>query len=136
MAIDVKVPVRMASAQAITTTGNKTFFRPSYNEYTMTAVGVVVTTALAASDPATLEIDWRPTVGSDTGRVTIASMVLPAAAIVGRVFVEEGLSYRCTPGGEVVFEVTDASATGVVDMDLYGYYSYVNPANNTSVTVV
>lgn len=133
MAIEVKVPIKLATAQSITTTGDKTTFRVSYNEFMITTLAVTVTTALAAADPATVSVEHRPTVGSDTGRTVIGVIELAAALAVGKVVYKEGLSFKLIPGAEIVVEVTGASATGAVDVDAIGYYVYNNPANNTAM---
>ncbi len=135
MAIEVnRVPLKLATAQSITTTGDKTTYRPGYYETIVYAVSVVVTTAVGG-DVAQLTVDHRPVVGSNTGRTTIATINLPASLAVGQVRYREGLNFTVRPGGEIVLAVPDASAAGAVDVELNTAQVWAQPLNNTAMVV-
>lgn len=124
--------ISLAIAQALATTGDKTFTRPGYADMTIHAISVVVQTTLSA-DVAQVEVDLRPTVGSDTGRVNIAVINMAASLAAGKVVYKGDMTTMVKPGNELVVQVTDANAAGVVDVYAWTSRAYASPLNNTAM---
>ncbi len=130
-----RTPEILGTGQSLTTTGDRGQWRPLAQPYEMNEFNVLVTTLTAGAS--VVRLDWRPTVGSDTGRVNgLAIVNIPAASPVGRVFKDDGVRFLGRPGGEFVATVTTAATAGAVDLGIWGSHCYENPANNANVVVM
>ena len=80
----------------------------------VTAFYFAVTTLVAADNVApVIEVNRRPTVASSSGEAVIASMTIPEAAAVGKVYYKFVEPVLCYPGDELSFElVTQATDSG------------------------
>lgn len=96
-----------AAAAAMTSTGNKLVMSPG-QPMDFIRFGATFTVA-GGSGSLVLAIDKRPTAGSDTGRVEIATMTITAAqAAAGAVHTLDISPLEINPGEEVVLEATTA----------------------------
>ena len=91
-------------------------------------VGIVVMNDIAAAGA--VEFRRRPTAGSATGEVTVATVNLLATHTQGQVVYVNGLNHMVMPGSELTVEVTDVTGAGdlgraVVWLD----YSWEYPQN-------
>lgn len=108
----------VVAAADLSSTGDKATWAPSGLPATLRRVAVVVTTAVT-TPAAVISLDYRPTAGSATGRVTggVGTLTVPASSPLGRV-VYKALNTTLLPGQEVVVNVTVAAGAGVVDVRL------------------
>lgn len=108
-------------------------WRPAYQPIIVRALAVHVTEQLDAD--ATVELDHRPSNGSDTGREQVAEMTVPSGASVGNIYYQDGFEQLVKPGGELVVE-TDGGATTDGAADVYIFYqpAWDQPANNSDMT--
>lgn len=100
----------LASAADIVT---KVFMRPTQVMY----AGLRVTTQATTTAPV-VDVYWRPTQGSDTGRVLLKRLTRPLAEwTVGKwIWGKIDMSGNAIkPGGDLVFEVSTAAAAGAAD---------------------
>ena len=106
-----------------------------YAPYRIVAMAAVVIEALGSAD-ATVELDKRPTAGSDTSRTQEAVMTIPqSSASVGDVFYQDSLDVTINPGEEAVIETDGgASTTGGVSVTLYVERLWDHPSNNSDMT--
>ena len=73
---------------------------------------------------------YRPTAGSTTGEVTIATLNLTTAHTQGKIVGKSGLNHAGSPGGEYIVEVTDVTAANDLGAAMmWGYESYEQPGN-------
>lgn len=76
----------------------------------------------------------RPTAGSATGEVTIATLNLTTAHTQGKVVYSNGLDVDLSPGDEVVVEVTDVTGAGdLAKAMMWVQYDYENPTNEADM---
>ncbi len=111
-------------------------YAPGRYSFILRGVTVIVGVALTAADPATLTIDKRPTMGSDTSRAVICAMTVPAAQAIGTGVYTAGLSTTFAAGAELVVGVTGASTAGRVRVIIDGEWVYDTPGNNSNLTSV
>ena len=107
-----------ASASSLTSTADIDIFTPTF-PVEVYEFGIVVTTALTASDNLIIAADLRTVAGSDTGRGSgdVGTLTIAAGSSDG---VEAGDVITCRPttpvvvlpGQQVVIEVTNAVAAG------------------------
>ena len=122
----------VASAAALSSTGDKGAFAPGMVPHIVRAVAAVIKTVPAAAG--VLKFDKRPTAGSDTGRGDgdVAVINLATSHTAGTVVYKDGLNALIKPGEEVVAEVTTATGTGgVAEIIAYVEPSWEVPGNNT-----
>lgn len=108
---------------ALTSTGDKYTFTPS-TVVEVVRWGIVADALLDVGAGLTVAADYRPTAGSDTGRVDadIGSVTTAADIAQGKVWNDELASpYKLIPGEQAVFEVTDAADTAGTGI-LYIHY--------------
>lgn len=80
----------------------------------------------------TVIFKYRPTAGSASGEVSVATIELTTAHTAGKIVGKSGLSYTCAPGGEIVVDVTNATGAGdLAEASIYGREFYEQPANIT-----
>lgn len=103
---------REISVQSVdlSSTGDKAFFRPGLNRYKIRSVAAVNLNTIG--DAGIVQIDLRPTVGSDTDRVNKATLNIPVSLAAGKVVYKDALDISVDPGQEIVIEVTDACDAG------------------------
>jgi hypothetical protein len=136
--VDTQYEWMAARATAITSTGDKAFWSPGMTPHVVRGWALIVTTGIQAADPVTVSLDKRITAGSDTGRVNdlTASAVIPGGTVAGKVYYKDGFQAKVSPGEELVFEVTDASAAGALTFVLLLEPSWEEPLNNTNMVKV
>lgn len=80
----------------------------------VTAFYFAVTTLVEADNIApVVEVNRRPTIASSSGEEQIASLTIPEAAAVGKVYRKDCEPVLCYPGDEISFElVTQATDSG------------------------
>ena len=125
----------MGRAQALTPTGDKLYWSPGLQPVLLRGWAAIVTTAIQAADPCTINLDKRVTAGSDTGRVAdiVGSITIPASTVQGKVYYKRGFQAKISPGEELVAEVTDATAAGNATIVLLLEPSWEEPANNSNM---
>lgn len=124
----------IASAVALTPTGNKGTWPVTGLSKTVRRLSAVVTTATTAADPCTLSFDIRPTAGSDTNRVDagVGTIIIPGGTVVGTV-VYKNVNVSLRPGQEVLLRATDATAAGVATVGMTVEETWETPANVTAM---
>jgi transcriptional regulator of nitric oxide reductase len=129
--------VMMTNEAVITSTGDKARWLPGYIPHVVRAHFFTVTTATQAADAAQLNLDKRPTAGSDTARVNdlVSPLNIPASTAAGKNVYKDGLQAKVSPGEEVVLEVTDATAAGAGSYGIFVEPSWEVPANNTNMAL-
>lgn len=120
----------IASAVALTPTGNKGTWPVTGLAKTIRRISAVVTTATTAADPCTLSFDIRPTAGSDTNRVDagVGTLTIPGGTVVGTVLYKN-VNVTVRPGQEVLLRATDATAAGVATVGMTVEEAWETPAN-------
>jgi hypothetical protein len=120
----------IASAVALTPTGNKGTWPVTGLAKTVRRLEAIVTTTTTAADPCTLSFDLRPTAGSDTNRVDggVGTLVIPGGTVAGTV-VYKNVGVVVRPGQEILLRVTDAAAAGVASVGLTVEEMWETPAN-------
>lgn len=120
----------IASAVALTPTGNKGTWPVTGLAKTIRRLSAVVTTTTTAADPCTLSFDLRPTAGSDTNRVDagVGILIIPGGTVQGTV-VYKHVSVTVRPGQEVLLRATDAAAAGVATVGMTIEELWETPAN-------
>lgn len=118
----------------LTSTGDKARWAPGLVPVTIRQVAVLLNAA--PGDAGVLKVDKRPTYGSDTSRgdgdVTTINLATSHAA--GKVVYKSGLNVTINPGQEIVFEMTDASASvNGAQISMLIEPSYEQPANLTAM---
>lgn len=133
MAYDTgKYDVMLGRAQVVTSTGDKLFWSPAYVPVIIRAVSFTNVVAPTVT-PTVVDFDRRPTAGSDSGRVLIATITIPLSLALGKVIYKDGLNHRVDPGNEVVVEVTTASTAGSGTFGIDVERAQETPANNTAM---
>lgn len=84
------------------------FFRPAY----VRRIGIGVTTAIVSTGSVVVTIKKYPTMGSNSGEVSLGTITIPAGTAAGKVFYKALGSVKLIEGDELVFEVTTAAAGG------------------------
>lgn len=120
----------IASAVALTPTGNKGTWPVTGLAKTIRRISAVVTTATTAADPCILSFDIRPTAGSDTNRVDagVGTVTIPGNTAVGTV-VYKNVNVTVRPGQEILLRATDATAAGVATVGMTVEEAWETPAN-------
>src|SRR5262245_12192647 len=110
------------------------FFYPCMVNTRVTALYVSVTTATTAADPATVQLERRVTMGSDTGRVNtgVPSVIVPGGSAVGATFYKK-VNFEFLAGQEMVLRLTDAVAAGAGHVTLWIEEDWEEPANATGM---
>lgn len=128
--------VLLTNAAAISSTGDKASWFPGYVRHVLRAWFAVVTTALAA-ETGKLDMDKQITAGSATGRIAdfVSPLNLPASTAQGKVIYKDGLQSNVSPGEALVYNVTDAMATGNVSVGIFVEPNWEVPANNTNMAL-
>lgn len=80
-------------------------------------VQFVVTTSVVSTGAVTIVVKKRPLVGSATGEVALATLIVPAASVAGDVIYKDVSANSASgnhfdPGQELAFDVTVAAAGG------------------------
>ena len=84
----------------------------------------------APSGAGAVAFKHRPTLGSATGEVTIATVNLLTSHSAGTVVIADGLNREINPGGEIVAEVTSTTGAGNTGVAMVWVdYDYENPDN-------
>ena len=92
---------------------------------------LVTTAVLAGTTAPVVEINRRPTPGSSSGEVQMASMTIPTASAAGKVLYKQIEPVLCYPGDEISLEhVTQAADGGTAaGIGFYGFdYEVVSEA--------
>jgi hypothetical protein len=77
-------------------------------------------------------LKYRPTAGSTSGEVTIATINLTTAHTQGKIVGKSTLSYTALAGGQLVVEVTDVAAAGDLALaSIWGREVYEENANTS-----
>lgn len=58
---------------------------------------------------------------------------MAASLAAGKVVYKDGMTTMVKPGNELVVQVTDANAAGVVDVYAWTSRAYASPLNNTAM---
>jgi hypothetical protein len=83
--------------------------------------------------PATIILKRRPTPGSDSGAITIGTLILPVGATIGNVYYKKGLDTKCYPGDEIAIGVTAAATAGAATFGFAWSPNWDIPANNSKM---
>ena len=74
-------------------------------------LALLITTAIVSpTSSCVVTVSKRPTVGSDTGRTTIATITIPTGVAAGKVYYKDVDDIVLDPGNELMFAVTTACA--------------------------
>ena len=103
--------------------------------YPVVVAGAAILVEVVAGDQAVFTIRHRPTIASATGQTTIDTITLETTDAAGKVVYVTGLDTKVLPGEEVVFDLTDAAASGTVHCVLMTKPSWEQPANITDMRV-
>lgn len=102
-------------------------------------VALKVTTAIVSTGTVVVVVKKRPTVGSGTGEVVLATLNIPAATAANKVIYKDISPASILPGDEVCFDVTTAAAGGGAAGAgvglLEAYAEDELPANNANFAV-
>jgi hypothetical protein len=96
----------------------------------------VIFTVVGGTGSGVLKLKRRPTPGSATGEVVIATLNYTAAqAVVGKGIFVDGINVQLNPGEELAADVTTAlTTTGSGDVIAYFEPSWETPAALTNLT--
>lgn len=72
----------------------------------------MVTTAVVSSGAVVITYKKYPTYGSSASAVTLGTISIPAATAAGKVLYKNITPVVCTPGEQIVYEITTAAAGG------------------------
>lgn len=92
-----------------------------------------VTVAFDTADTI-LTLKRRPTPGSATGEVTIATMTIPNGAAVGKQYYEIAAApVKVFPGEEIAIETDGGTTAGVAAVGVVTTPSWEHPSNNANM---
>jgi len=103
--------------------------------FPVVVTGAAVIIEVVPGDQAIFTIRHRPTIASATGQTTIDTITLETTDAAGKVVYVTGLDKKVLPGEEVVFDLTDAAASGTVHCVLMTVPSWEQPGNITDMRV-
>lgn len=104
-----------------------------YFGFTLRAVSMVFTTAVA--DSGTLTLKKRTTAGASGSESTIDTLEFDTTnGAQGKVLFKDGLSTKFDPGDELIYEITATGASGVVDLTAVVDQNSVAPGNHSDMT--
>lgn len=125
-----KYEVIAARGADLAATGDEGDWAPGYIPHIIRAVVILITNTIGATG--TISVDKRVTFGSDSGRLVghVATIALTTAHVGGVAIYKDGLDVEILPGEQVMFDVTDAAASGdLADLILYVEPRWETPAN-------
>lgn len=107
-------------------------YAPGYQPVTVRAVSVVLKVAAACAGAVELE-KWA-TVGSSTGKSSIATITIPNGQAAGSVVYKKGLNVKVSPGESFRAVCTDAAGASVIaDVTVLCEPSFEVPGNNSDM---
>jgi len=101
---------------------------------TISGIAAIITTAMTVT-AAVLTLTHRPTPGSSSGEVTIATITLPVTgSAIGDCVYKRGFSpYKVPAGAEVTLTLGTASTAGAAAFNLELIFSSDAPGNNAKM---
>ena len=92
------------------------------------SMAVTITTATTVA-AAVLALDWRPTYGSNTGRLERKTLTIPIGTAVGKVVFSTPINAMFMPGEQLMIELITAATAGAGHVDLWIEPTWESPLN-------
>src|SRR5690242_15713214 len=131
-----QVEYLLASAQALTSTGDKLTWSPNYTPHLIRAVAITITTAMTVQT-ATVKFTTRPTPGSNSGISAgdIAILNLLTTYAISTVVYKDAIAKKILAGQELVVNVSQAATAGNGNVSIFAEPSWESPLNNSNMVL-
>lgn len=133
---EVIYPQGGTSGGVLTGTGDIAYFPSITQAFRLRRVSVLVVVAITVTS-AIISLDYQPTAGSATGRITAwggTLTITSAAGLQGNVFTTPELNLEISPGGRLVLNQTQAATAGQAMIAVYGDYRWDTVTNFSRIT--
>jgi hypothetical protein len=121
------------AAAALSSTGVKLTITAGIHALILRNVIAVVTTQPTTTPPV-ITPKRRPTAGSASGEVALATVTVPLATVAGKGIYKMGYNTRIEAGENLVLDVTTAAAAGAADLIAECDVAPEMPGNNADLT--